>query len=303
MLKNIYFRLFAIFSSSYLLFGCTSSLLFLANTLARFDNYTEIESLPYGKETLNTLDIYIPDHSLIANTSLPVVIFFYGGCWGGCTTFNKESYRYVAQALTSNKFIVVIGDYRRYPDVLFPGIIKDSKQIVEWVKTHIGQYHGDPKRLFLMGHSAGAHLAAMLTLNENYLESETYQSIKGFIGLAGPYDFLPLSKSYQKIIFGPSERFPASQPINFVNGSEPPMLLLQGDQDIKVLPKNAKNLNRKVQQMKGCAQLKVYTDTNHTEILAALAIPIQDNQPVLTDIVEFLEHYSAPNAQCKTNNR
>lgn len=293
MMKNLYFRFFAIFLGSCLLFGCASPSLFLANTLARFDNYTVIEDLSYGKGKLNTLDIYIPDHSLTPNSTLPVVIFFYGGCWGGCTVFNKEHYRFVAQALTSNKFITVIGDYRRYPDALFPEIINDSKQIVEWVKTHISHYYGDPNRVFLMGHSAGAHLAAMLALNENYLAPKTYQGIKGFIGLAGPYDFLPFTAPYQQTIFGPVEKYPASQPINFVNGNEPPLLLLQGVQDKTVLPKNAKNLYRKVKLKKGYTQLQLYKDMDHSDILAALAISIRDYKPVLNDIIEFLHYFSA----------
>jgi len=300
MLKNFYLRLLAIFSSSCLLLGCVNSSLFLANTLARFDDYTVIENRIYGKEKLNTLDIYVPDVTQILNTPFPVVIFFYGGCWGGCATFNKENYRFVAQALSSNQFITVIGDYRRYPQALFPEIINDSKNIVEWVKTYISHFHGDSNRIFLMGHSAGAHLAAMLTLNENYLKPETYQSIKGFIGLAGPYDFLPLTESYQKIVFGPTAKYPTSQPINFVSGTEPPLLLLQGILDEDVLPKNAKNLSRKIKQMRGCAKLQLYKNTDHTEILGALAIPIRDNKPVLTDIIKFLQHYSIPNAQCKT---
>ncbi len=293
-------RLLAIFSSSCLLLGCVNSSLFLANTLARFDDYTVIKDQLYGKGNLNTLDIYVPDQAQTLTSPLPVVIFFYGGCWGGCVTFNKENYRFVAQALSSNHFITVIGDYRRYPEALFPEIINDSKHIVEWVRTHISHYHGDPDRIFLMGHSAGAHLAAMLSLNENYLEPETYQAIKGFIGLAGPYDFLPLTESYQKVIFGPVANYPASQPINFINGHEPPVLLLQGDQDKKVLPKNTKNLDRKVKQMKGCVQSQLYTNMGHTEILAALAISVRNNKPVLNDVIEFLQHYSLPNAQCKT---
>lgn len=298
-LAKLTLRLLAIFSCSCLLFGCVNSSLFLVNTLARFDDYTVIEDQIYGKEKLNTLDIYVPDVAQALNAPLPVVIFFYGGCWGGCATFNKENYRFVAQALSSNQFITVIGDYRRYPEVLFPEIINDSKHIVEWVKTHISHYHGDSNRIFLMGHSAGAHLAAMLTLNKNYLKPETYRSIKGFIGLAGPYDFLPLTESYQKIVFGPTAQYPISQPINFVNGAEPPLLLLQGNLDKDVLPKNAKNLNRKIKQMQGCAQLQLYKNTDHIEILATLAIPFRENKPVYTDIISFLKHYSIPNAQCK----
>jgi acetyl esterase/lipase len=290
--QNLFQRARCIFSIVFLLAlaGCTPSTLFVLNGLARFDDYTVIEDIAYGEHALNRLNIYLPARK---QASRATVVFFYGGCWGGCETINKENYRFVAQTLTAHGYTVVIADYRRYPDVKFAQIMNDTSQSVEWVKAHIAEYGGDPGKIFLMGHSSGAHLAAMLTLNEDYLLPETYQSIKGFIGLAGPYDFLPFTEAYQKEVFGPEENYPASQPVNFVQGTEPPLLLLYGNNDVKVKPVNIESLSRKVRQAGGCVETHVYSGLDHVELLGALSLPLQNREPVLSDIIHFLDYYSS----------
>lgn len=292
----------ALFNSRYLflislfiLSGCTSSSLFVVNALAGFDNFRVIEDVAYGQDELNRLDIYIPENLPVdSETKPPTVIFFYGGCWGGCETRNKENYPFVAQALTSHGYVAVLADYRRHPQVKFPEIIEDAKQAVEWVGKNIEPYGGSSEGIFLMGHSAGAHLAIMLALNESYLNPETYKILKGAIGLAGPYDFLPLTKPYQKVVFGPAENHPHSQPVNFVDGTEPPLLLLYGKDDDTVKPRNIINLTNRVQQTGGNVEFHIYDNIDHTTILGALSIPLQNSEPVLKDIIHFLDRHSDP---------
>lgn len=267
--------------------GCGYLGLYLANSLTHLDNYTAIENIAYGDHELNRLSVYLPEHK---SSSQATVIFFYGGCWGGCETLNKEDYLFVAQALTAQGFNVVIPDYRRHPEVKFDGIMHDASHVVEWVKAHIAEYGGDSNKLFLMGHSAGAHIAAMLTLNETYLTPRTYQSIKGFIGLAGPYDFLPFTDDYQLIVFGPVKNYPNTQPVNFVDGTEPPLLLLYGNDDNIVKPINIESLTRTVQRKGGRVEAHRYDGINHVAIMGALTIPFQTHQPILNDIVAFVNH-------------
>lgn len=280
----------------FFLAGCTSLELFAINSLARFDDYRVVAGIAYGDWPLNHLDLYLPQQQKAIRAT---VIFFYGGCWGGCSTINKAYYRFVAQALTAHGYAVAIADYRRYPEVRYAGIMHDTVQAVTWVKMHIAGYGADPDKLFLMGHSAGAHLGAMLTLNEAYLPPEIYRSIKGFIGLAGPYDFLPFTDAYQHEVFGPEENYPASQPVNFVQGSEPPLLLLYGNDDATVKPVNIESLSRKVRQAGGCVETHFYDNLDHVALLAALSIPLKTRQPVLPDIVHFLDHYSQQGRQCR----
>ena len=261
--------------------------LYLANSLAHFDNYTAIEDIAYGDHELNRLSVYTPEHK---DNNRATIIFFYGGCWGGCETLNKEHYLFVAQALTARGFNVVIPDYRRHPEVKFNSIMHDASHAVEWVKAHIAKYGGDPNKLFLMGHSAGAHIAAMLTLNETYLKPDTYRSIKGFIGLAGPYDFMPFTDEYQFIVFSPVKNYPKTQPVNFVDGTEPPLLLLYGNEDSVVKPVNIESLTRTVQRKGGHVESHRYDGVNHIALLGALAIPYQAQDPILNDIVAFVSH-------------
>ncbi len=278
------------------LVGCSSLGLFVVNSLANFEGYAAIEDIAYGQHQLNRLSVYTPENK---SNRRATIIFFYGGCWGGCETLNKEYYPFVAQALTAKGFNVIIPDYRRHPEVKFDAIMHDATRAVEWVKEHITEYGGDPGNLFLMGHSAGAHIAAMLTLNEKYLASETYRNIKGFIGLAGPYDFLPFTDEYQKIVFAPEKSYPNTQPVNFVDGSEPPLLLLYGNDDDSVKPVNIVSLNRTVKQQGGCVESHRYDGVNHTDLLGALSIPLQAQQLVLNDIIDFVNYYADGKKPCR----
>ena len=272
------------------LVGCTDLGLFVVNRLAAFSNYSAAENIPYGPEKLQRLSVYQPENLPVnVDVARPTIIFFYGGCWGGCRTLNKEAYLFVAEAITSSGYNAVLVDYRRHPAVKFPEIIDDARRAVEWVHGNIERYGGDSNNFFIMGHSAGAQLGAMLTLDETYLTRDAHQAIRGFIGLAGPYDFLPLTKPYQYAVFGPETRYAESQPINFVDGTEPPLLLLYGDEDTQVKPRNIINLAKKVRAHGGTVETHIYDGIDHAKILAALSIPLQSSTPVLDDIIHFVK--------------
>lgn len=294
---------FIVIILSLLVCSCTTVSLTLVNTLARMSSYQVYQDLSYGEHQLNSLDVYVPEEILKdSQSAFPVVVFFYGGCWGGCETRSKEDYVFVAQALTEHGYIAVLADYRLYPEVKFKQIMNDAAHSVEWVKDNIAQHGGDADSIFLMGHSAGAHLAAMLVLDESYLNKQSYQSIKGLVGLAGPYDFLPFTKEYQKALFGPKESYLLSQPINFVEGTEPPLLLLYGNEDEVVFPRNIKNLTAKVKQLGGQVEAKIYNDIDHFSILGALSIPYQQKTAILGDIIQFLDHYTDHSMLKKVDN-
>ncbi|TQV82680.1 alpha/beta hydrolase [Exilibacterium tricleocarpae] len=274
--------------------GCTQISLAVVNTLAWFGNYTRVTDIAYGPDPLNRLDIYTPE---AASAPRPTVVFFYGGCWGGCDTVTKGYYRFVGEALTASGFTAVLADYRRHPQVKFRQIMDDAAAATAWVAANVDDYGGDPDRIYLMGHSAGAHLAAMLALDENYLAPAVRKQVRGAIGLAGPYDFLPLNEAYQQTLFGPPANYPASQPINFVDGGEPPMLLLHGLDDTMVKQKNLVNLAAKINRLHGSVETRLYPDIDHAGILAALSKPLRDSHPVLNDIANFIRSSGAANDQ------
>jgi acetyl esterase/lipase len=247
-----------------------------------------LRDIPFGTLSRQKLDIYQP--RVLSNEPCPVVVFFYGGSWD---SGSKQDYLFVAEALTAQGYLVVIPDYRVYPEVKFPQLMQDPARAFQWVKQYIATYRGDPQRVFLMGHSAGAHLAMMLSLNAEYLAAVGLRpdAIAGTIGLAGAYDFLPLGSNRLRAIFAPAEQEWISQPIHFVNGHSPPLLLMTGTQDRTVWPKNSVNLAHAVETKGGQVQLITYPGYDHVDIVAKLAKPLRGDSPLLQDIIGWLRRH------------
>jgi len=271
--------------------SCTDNKLFLVNTMARFGSYTVHSNIAYGAHNAQQLDIYVPE--VLANlphSALTTVVFFYGGCWGACSDLSKKDYRFIAEAFTANNIIAIIVDYRKFPAVLFKDIMSDAQQSIEWVSENIARYGGNNQRIFLMGHSAGAHIASMLHFDQQYLKpiTDINVNIKGFIGLAGPYDFLPFTESYQAALFAPPESYSQSQTIMFVDGNESPTLLLYGNKDTRVKRRNILSLTNAILAKNGRVETHYYDNIDHPGIIGALSIPLRSSQPIMKHIVDFI---------------
>src|ERR1700733_593835 len=194
-------------------------------------------SIAYAKGARRTLDVCRPKSA----TAAPVVVFFYGGGW---RSGSKRTYRYVAKALARRGYVAVLPDYRIYPQARYPDFLDDGALAVRWVKDNAKRFGGDPQKIFLMGHSAGAHIAAMLAIDATWLRKVGLvpgRDVAGLIGVSGPYDFLPLKDETLKIIFGGDHRT-ETQPITYAEGRKPPALLITGTRDTTVSPRNSKNL-------------------------------------------------------------
>jgi acetyl esterase/lipase len=238
------------------------------------------------------LDVYAPYASTNApSAAAPVVVFFYGGSWEGG---RRRWYRYVGEALAAHGVITVIPDYRKFPDVRFPEFMHDAAAATKWTFEHAGEFGGDTQRIFVMGHSAGGHIAALLACDKRYLEQVGLapRALAGMIGLAGAYAFLPYQDDEAKIFGNDAKGRYDSQPINFVDGDEPPMLLLQGRDDDEVAPNNAEVMAERAQAMDGTAVLKLYPDTDHGGVLLAFAFARAraGSPPALRDTLEFIAH-------------
>ncbi len=268
----------------------TAFQLFIVNRIAAFQGFQLHQSIAYGAAPEQQLDVYQPQTK--SDELLPVVVFFYGGCWGACATMKKEKYAFVAEAFSSNKMLAVVADYRLYPHVNFPDIMADAGSAVEWVHKNIERYGGDSQRIFLMGHSSGAHMAAMLAVNPQHLLPDTYKNIKGFVGLAGPYNFLPFDEDYMPILFGPPMQVVESQPVHFVDGSQPPSLLLYGADDTRVKAVNIEGMAARIQQAGGEVEVHIYKDIDHAGILGAYSILFRQKKPAFSDTVNFIQKHS-----------
>jgi acetyl esterase/lipase len=269
--------------------GCSAS--DAVNALVPSTGYRVVKDLAYGDGPRRKLDIYLPEPARI---DAPMVVFFYGGSWQGGS---KETYLFLGQALASKGYIVVVPDYRVYPEVVFPDFLDDAAAAVQWTKDHAGAYAGDAHRLFLMGHSAGAYIAAMLTLDREWLGRvgmDPARDIRATVGLAGPYDFLPLRDDTLKTIFGPEDQLARTQPITYADGHAPPMFLAAGTADKTVDPGNTSRLADRIRSRGGEALDKFYPGITHVELIGATAAPIRFLAPVLKDVVDFLDKESAP---------
>lgn len=237
----------------------------------------------YGDKARQTLDVYAPRQ---IDASRPIAVFLYGGGW---EKGRKWDYGWVAQALAARGFVVVLPDYRLYPDVRFPAFLRDNAKAVRWAVDHAGAYGGDPNRIVLLGHSAGAYNAVMLGLDPSYLEAAGVDPshIRAVAGIAGPYDFLPLTPDMEGV-FGHAPDVTMTQPLHFVRPDAPPMLLVTGDADVVVDPANTKVLAQALSSAGATVEEKHYANVGHNEIMAAMSRPFRNRVPVLSDISDFL---------------
>lgn len=259
------------------------------NAMVPDNGYQRVADVAYGTSDRQKLDIYLAS-SRVQDKPPSTIIFFYGGSW---ESGNKNDYKFVAEAFTAQGFDVVIPDYRVFPQVQFPAFVEDGARVVAWAKQHMSEYGASDERLFVAGHSAGAHIAALLTLDASYLKQVNLSPsvFRGMIGLAGPYDFLPLKSETLKTIFGPEEQRWRSQPVHYADAGKPPMLLLVGEDDLTVLPKNSHNLAAKIREKGGNVQLEAFDDYGHVAMVAKLAKPLRGEGELLRVIKDFVSRH------------
>lgn len=259
--------------------GCSPAMLLNA-TVSR-QGYTVERDIPYGPVPRQKLDLYRPDRPPAGDRA---VIFFHGGSWdsGG-----KDDYLFVAQALVASGYTVVIPDYRLYPEVRFPAFVQDGAQAVRWTADRFGN-----DKVFVMGHSAGAHIALMLAVNTPYLEAVGVDRMKlpGAIGLSGPYDFLPL-KSAKLIDIFSGANDPNIEAITFAKAPLPPALLIHGTADTTVYPRNSQRLAAAWQAAGAPIELKLYPDVGHLDVVAAMSGLLSGRAPTRADVLAWLDSH------------
>lgn len=232
------------------------------------------------------LDVWRPAGTTA--TPRPVVVFFYGGGWHAGT---RQGYAFAARGLASRGFVVVVPNYRKVPAVRFPAFVEDGADALRWVHDHISDYGGDPARVALAGHSAGAHIVALLTLDPRYLAERGLDRrfVKAAIGLSGPYDFLPLDPGNAQNALGNWPRPAETQPISYARADAPPMLLVTSSKDTQVKPRNAVRLAKRLRQLGAPVEFREYIGLTHENVVMAYSKPFRGLAPVLDDSVAFLD--------------
>ncbi len=275
--------------------GACSPLGFV-NGLTPTDTYIAAANLEYGSGPREKLDVYLPRppaDTQAPRDGYPVVVFFYGGTW---ISGERRDYRFVGEALAAQGIVAIVADYRLYPQVRYPDFLTDCARAVAWAWREAPRYGGDVKRLYVMGYSSGAYNAAMLALDARWLTAAGLapSALAGWIGLAGPYDFLPMTNVGAQPVFNHPDYPAGSQPIAYASKAAPRTFLGVPASDTVVNPeRNTKQLADKLRAAGVPVTLRIYSRASHFTLIGAFARPLRTLEPVLGDVVAFVRGDSA----------
>ena len=258
------------------------------NALTPTTSYRLTADVAYGSDLRQRLDVYTPSSSAPTN-GFPVVVFFYGGAWN---RGDRADYQFVGEALAAQGMIAVLADYRLYPQVRYPDFLHDSARALAWAQREAARLGGNPGRLFVMGHSAGAYNAAMLALDQSWLKAQgsSPSVLAGWIGLAGPYDFLPMTNADAQPVFFHPDYPKDSQPIAFAGRTSPRSFLGAAFTDTLVNPeRNTRQLADKLAAAGVPVTLRFYDKVDHVTLIGAFARPLRWMAPVLDDVAAFVK--------------
>jgi acetyl esterase/lipase len=263
--------------------ACAGLAFTVANAPAHFGGFDRRADVAYGTHPRQHLDVYSPKSA----ESRPIIVFWYGGGW---ESGRKSQYRFVGAALAKAGYIAVLPDYRLYPEVKFPVFVHDGADALKWVMSHAAEIGGDPKRIYLAGHSAGAHLAAMLAYDRSQLERVDLpaDTVRGFIGLSGPYALDPNNDTYRSIFAKPFDK-PDWQPVQLAKAGAPPALLLHGSKDDVVDVAHARAMADALTKLGVDVTLRIYPDRGHRDTVAPFAAAAPNKLPVMDEIRAFVK--------------
>jgi len=186
--------------------------------------------VPYGDDYWQRIDLYLPAREGLRD--LPVLLFLHGGGW---VNGYKEWMGFMAPCFTDLPAIFVSVSYRMLPAVRYPVMLDDTIAALAWVHKNIARYGGSPDRLFIGGHSAGAHLAALATLRRDKLVAAGLPEgvVKACFPVSGVFKFeIGELEKREKFLLDRPEDAPDASPINFVAGNRVPFYIIWGDNDL-----------------------------------------------------------------------
>ncbi len=267
------------------------------NATVSSDTYRYLPDLPYGDQLRQKLDVYMPlpaasgkpSGKLSGYNGSPMVVFFYGGSW---SSGDRADYRFVGEALASTGIITLVADYRLSPEVRYPAFVQDSALAMRWAFDNAEKYGADPARIFVMGHSAGAYNAAMLALDKRWLSAVGLSPAKlaGWVGLAGPYDFLPIGDRKTQVAFEWPNTAPDSQPMFHASSASPAALLIAPEKDTVVDPQRSTvSLARRLKGAGVRVESELYDTVSHVTLIASMASVLRSRAPVLERVSAFVK--------------
>ena len=227
------------------------------------------------------LDLYLPKGA----KDCPVLFFIHGGGWTGGS---RSGFDKIGRTFAKNGVGFVAVGYRLSPKVKHPAHIEDVAKGFAWTAAHIGKYGGNPDAIFVSGHSAGGHLAALLATDDDYLKAEklSLKNIKGVIPVSGVFVISPRMKN----IFGDDAAVcKKASPQSHVRAGLPPFLVLYGDGERNGLGKQAEAFAPALKEKKVEATVVVGKDRNHGTIMMKMAA---EDDPATQAVLEFIAKHS-----------
>lgn len=260
------------------------------DTLTPSGDMTAHKNISFADHERGAMDIYVP---LEKGVMRPIILWLYGGSW---SSGEKQGYRFIAEWLTRLGYVVAIPDYRLYPDVRYPDFLVDNAKALSWLSRadNVKPYQANSSCIIVMGHSAGAYNAAMLSYDMRWRDQVQVNGhhIKAFVGLAGPYDFYPFDGETTRNVFGHSAPAELTQPVHHVGRDDDvPALLLHGLDDETVRPANAESLAQKLWDSGAQADLHLLEGIDHREVLTALSSTLS-REEIRSLVARFLKRTS-----------
>ncbi|HET7085309.1 MAG TPA: alpha/beta hydrolase [Rhizomicrobium sp.] len=255
----------------------------LLNSLVPCSGYAVQRDFAFGADPRHRLDLYVPEG---LTRPAPMLLFFYGGGWQGG---NRATYRAFGQAFASAGIVTAVADYRLYPAVTYPAFVEDAAAALAFLQACASDHGGDPRRIFVSGHSAGAYNAVMLASEPKFLQARggSLDWIRGVIGIAGPYDFLPMEEEAYVAMFHGRNNLD-SMPVNHVDGPRPPMLLITGDRDRTVHPRNTISMAAKLRSLGSPVTEIHYRGIGHVRVILSLLPGFRWMSPLRRDMLNFI---------------
>lgn len=252
----------------------------------------EVAAAHYGRDPAQKLEMFLPADAALTKAPLPIVVFIHGGGW---RSGDPHDYRFIARALAPQGYAVVLAGYRLYPRTRYPGMLEDGAAALRWVADHAGKNGGDPSRVVLMGHSAGAYNAVMLGLDQRWLAAQglSADALRGVVGLAGPYDFYPFDSEATRLSFGKAPDPEETQPVVHARAGGPPLLLVHGTADTRVRPRNSVGLARTMTRAGAPTRAVLLNGVTHEGLIMMFARPFSQDPRALDAVLPFLAKVTA----------
>ena len=219
--------------------------------------------LPYGDDERQKLDVYMP--ATAPGTPAPVLLFFHGGYW---VIGHKDLMGFIAPAITPAPALLVPVGYRLAPGAKYPQQVDDCRAALRWVYDHIADYGGDPARIYVAGHSAGGHLAALMTLQQERLADFGLPAdiIKGCFPVSGVFDVTETPPDRREAFLKSDADAHDASPLYHAEGNATPFLLEIGSEDFDNLRAQHPRMLAALRSQPGYVEEMVRDGHNHFQI-------------------------------------